>query len=37
MIKCDICGKEGQKSPGMFAFHFKNCKQNDNNKIDEKE
>ena len=37
MIKCDICGKEGQKSPGMFTFHFKNCKQNDNNKIDEKE
>lgn len=37
MIKCDICGKEGQKSPGMFAFHFKNCKYNDNNKTDEKE
>ncbi len=27
MIECPNCGKVGRKSPGMYKFHFDNCKQ----------
>jgi hypothetical protein len=27
IIKCPHCSKEGQASPGMYRFHFDNCKQ----------
>lgn len=26
IIKCPYCGKEGQQSPGMYKFHFENCR-----------
>ena len=26
LIQCPYCGKEGKHSPGMFRFHFDNCK-----------
>lgn len=31
MITCPHCNKVGQQSPGMFRFHFDNCKHNANN------
>jgi hypothetical protein len=30
MIKCPHCNKVGQSSPGMYRFHFDNCKHGHN-------